>query len=252
MTDLTFTLDDLLVMLVAYSFVVIIIGVGEFLRGRLKLPTTFTRKLIHLFAGFSIYTIPYYPSVWPATIVALTFVVLLYLSTPKSPIKRLSSWFYVMADREEEVLAGHIYGPFYYAISITVLVSIYTFQIIPVENFYVSAACLTIMYLGDGMAATIGVRWGKHKYKTAIGGQKSVEGSVAMFLFGFLGALIGLWFFGILNYGKIDLLEAFTLAFLSSLIATFIEAVSPSGVDNLSVPLLTALVTNIIHFQIGI
>ncbi|MHA1596957.1 MAG: diacylglycerol/polyprenol kinase family protein [Candidatus Asgardarchaeia archaeon] len=252
MMGLTFTLDDFLVMIFAYSFVVLIIGVGEFLRSRLNLPTTFTRKLIHLFAGFSIYTIPYYPSVWPATIVALTFVVLLYLSTPKSPIKKLSSWFYVMADREEEVLAGHIYGPFYYAISITVLVSIYTFQVIPVENFYVSAACLTIMYLGDGMAATVGVRWGRHKYRTAIGGQKSLEGSMAMFIFGFLGAFVGLWFFGMLNNGKIDLFEALMLAFLSSLIATFIEALSPSGFDNLSVPLGTALIMNIIHFQIGI
>jgi len=59
-------------MAIAYIYVVLVISIGELLRKKLNYDITFTRKLIHLFAGFAAYTVPYYEHPWVAIIVAFT------------------------------------------------------------------------------------------------------------------------------------------------------------------------------------
>lgn len=44
-------------------------------------------------------------------------------------------------------------------------------------------------FVGDAAAAIVGLHYGRHKYKVVLGGEKSVEGSVACGLFTIIGII---------------------------------------------------------------
>jgi len=239
-------------MLIAIFYVIVVISIGEALRKARNLPSTFTRKIIHMFAGFSVYTVPFYPHLWPATLVALLFTILVYLSGPRTPIKRLRGWFEVMA-REEDVLAGHILGPFYYCVSITVVTGVLTFGAflgyLPAAYYLMAGIAITIMMWGDGVGDLIGRRWGKHKYEIVKGAQRSLEGSLGVFVFGFIGALVAIMFFGVLvpqvPWNRVvawecslDIFSIIMLSLIAAALGTLIEAISPRGFDNITIPFI--------------
>jgi phytol kinase len=238
------TLTDILVLSVAYVYVISIIGLGELLRRLGNYSPAVTRKFIHLGAGFSAFTVPFYSQAWAAIIVALSFLILIFLASPKSPIKSLKTMFEVMA-REEDYLSGHIWGPFLYAISITVLVSIFTLIPALTPYFVLPATGLTAMYLGDGLAPIIGMKYGKHHY-TIGKATRSIEGSITVFIASLFGAIFCFIFFDWFASGGFPLFTleyVIILSLICAIVAAIIEGISPPGIDNLTVPILTALIT---------
>jgi phytol kinase len=242
------TLVDLIVLAIAYVWVIAVLGFGEALRRAKHYSPAVTRKVIHLGAGFSTFTVPFYTHAWAALIVALSFVLLIFLSSPKSPVKSLRTMFTVMA-RKEDYLSGHIWGPFLYAISITILVA--TFTLIPslTQFFLVPATGLTAMFIGDGLAPIVGMKYGKHRY-TVGKSWRSLEGSLTVFFGSMLGAFFCFLFFGWFSPVFLftawppyfSLFQVVVLVLVCATAATIIEGVSPPGGDNLSVPLLTSLI----------
>ena len=230
-----------------YASIVLI--VGDLARRKFNLQPEFTRRIIHLFAGFAIWFVPYYPHPWVATFVALTFVVMLALANHE----RFSRFFAAMA-RPEDLEHGSVRGPFWYAVSITILTAIFTFT--GFQQFYfVAAAAIHIMMLGDGMSAPIGIKYGCNSKHYIFGSCRTVPGCLAVFVFGTLGSLLAFWFFGIVNYssnfvvaGEILWLPMILLALLGGFSGMLIEMVSPKGTDNITVPLLTS----VIIFFVGI
>jgi phytol kinase len=120
------------------------------------------------------------------------------------------------------------YGVFYYALSITILVAL-------LWEHHPQYAVIGVMVMswGDGMAALIGRRFGKHTF-VHMGNKRSLEGSFAMFATSLM-VMIGI--FG-LTHGihPHDIGVAMPVA----AIAALLEAYSPGGTDNLSVPLSSA------------
>jgi dolichol kinase len=242
------TLVDTIVLVVAYVWVIAVIGFGELLRRAKNYSPAVTRKVIHLGAGFSAFTVPFYTHPWAALIVALSFVLLIFLSSPKSPVKSLRTMFTVMA-RKEDYLSGHIWGPFLYAISITVLVAAFTLIPSLTPFFMLPATGLIAMYIGDGLAPIVGLKYGKHRY-TIGKSWRSLEGSLTVFVGSTLGAVFCFFFFG--WFAPVFLstmwppyfspLQVAILVLVCGAAATIIEGVSPPGGDNLSVPLLTSLI----------
>ena len=237
------TLTDLIVLAIAYLWVIGVLVVGEGLRRWRKYPAAMTRKFIHLGAGFSVFTVPFYTNAWAAIIVAVSFLLLIFLASPKSPVKSLRNMFEVMA-REEDYLSGHIWGPFFYAVSITILVSVFTLIPTLTPLYPLPAMALTAMYLGDGVAPLIGTKFGKNWYR--IGKSvRSIEGSLSVLVASFLGAWICWFFLDVFATGGLPYFGVVQIATLSIICANatmLIEAISPAGWDNLSVPLLTAVV----------
>jgi phytol kinase len=88
------------------------------------------------------------------------------------------------------------------------------------------------MSLADGLAAVIGIRFGRKTLYKLFGAQKSIVGTITFFLVSTVilviyshvapGASIAAWIIPI------------------SLAATIIENIAPKGLDNLLVPLLVA------------
>lgn len=119
-------------------------------------------------------------------------------------------------------------GTFFYAISIGLLIACF-WQVAP--QFAVMG--ILIMTWGDGLAALIGQRWGKHPYQFG-GMQKSWEGSLTMLSISAIisGAIL------LSVYGHSW--QIWPIAFLIAAVATLLESFSKLGIDNLTVPLGSA------------
>lgn len=126
-------------------------------------------------------------------------------------------------------------GTFFYAISIGVLIACF-WQVHP----YYAVIGVLVMSWGDGLAALIGQRWGQHRYK--VGGiQKSWEGSITML--GVSYAVSSLVLFGIQG----NLWQTWLVSLAIAIVATGLEAFSRLGIDNLSVPLGSAVVAFLLN-----
>jgi phytol kinase len=91
---------------------------------------------------------------------------------------------------------------------------------------------LAVMAYGDGFAAMVGMHAGRYRY-TIFHGYKTLEGSLTMFLV----SLAVLVLMTILYIESVPWMMVFMLAAL----ATFVEALSPYGLDNIFIPWLLYL-----------
>ncbi len=122
------------------------------------------------------------------------------------------------------------YGVFYYALSITILVTLFWGIGQPIY----AAIGVMVMTWGDGMAALVGQNLGRHIY-TVMGKRRSWEGSLTMVGVSYLCMLLLL----ALGHAPTDGAIMTKVTGLA-IVAAILEAVSPGGLDNLVVPLAVA------------
>ena len=119
-------------------------------------------------------------------------------------------------------------GTFFYAISIGLL----TIWFWPEQPQYTVLGIL-VMAWGDGLAATVGQRFGRHPYQVW-GLKKSWEGTLTMGAASFVA--ISLTLFAVQG----AIWQTWAIALVVAIAATALEAFSKLGVDNLTVPLGSA------------
>lgn len=95
-------------------------------------------------------------------------------------------------------------------------------------------AALLALALGDAAAALVGQRYGRHRYRLGPI-DRSWEGSGAMWLVSFAAIALAL------RVGGAGWRAALSQALAAASLATGAEALSPSGLDNVAVPLVVAL-----------
>lgn len=130
-------------------------------------------------------------------------------------------------------------GTFFYAVSIGVLIALF-WQASP----HYAALGILIMAWGDGLAALVGQSLGQRRYK--IGDiEKSWEGTLTMALASFVvgGLVLGI------SQGTSALWGVATLVAIA---ATVLETFSKWGIDNLTVPLGSALLAYALVEQMGL
>ncbi|NET74518.1 MAG: phosphatidate cytidylyltransferase [Sphaerospermopsis sp. SIO1G2] len=121
-------------------------------------------------------------------------------------------------------------GTFFYAVSIGVLVAIFwDLQ----QPEYAAIGILTMAW-GDGLAALIGKRFGKHKYQV-FNANKSWEGSLTVTLVTFLICAM------ILLITQGNVWQIWLTSILVAIFATALETISVLGIDNLTVPIGSAI-----------
>ncbi|EFA73315.1 phosphatidate cytidylyltransferase [Cylindrospermopsis raciborskii CENA303] len=124
----------------------------------------------------------------------------------------------------------HSLGTFFYAVSIGILVGYFWYLHKPEY----AALGILIMAWGDGLAALIGQRFGKHKYYL-FGVNKSWEGSLTMTVVSYLVSVI------ILLAARGSSWQIWLVSALVSILAALLESVSFWGIDNLTVPIGSAI-----------
>ena len=128
------------------------------------------------------------------------------------------------------------FGTFFYAVSIGVLVAWFWY----LKQPYYAVLGILIMAWGDGFAALIGQRFGKHKYNV-LGGQKSLEGSLTMTVVSFIVTAL------ILLSVQGNSWETWLISLVVAVVATGLEAISFLGIDNLTVPLGSAALAFVLN-----
>jgi phytol kinase len=120
-------------------------------------------------------------------------------------------------------------GTFFYAVSIGVLTAIFW----PLNLPHYGVIGILIMAWGDGLAAIIGQRFGKHPY-TIFGNTKSWEGTSTMFVVSY--AIVSIVLFSVQGHSWSTWMVGIPVA----IAATAVESIAQWGLDNLSVPLISA------------
>jgi phytol kinase len=131
------------------------------------------------------------------------------------------------------------FGTFFYAVSIGVLVA--WFWSINLPQY--AALGILVMTWGDGLAALIGRRFGRHTYKLW-DMQKSWEGSGTMALVSYAVS------FSILLGTVGNVWQIWLISLAVSLVATGLEAFSKFGIDNLTVPIGSAAIAFFLSQQL--
>jgi phytol kinase len=225
------TESDILGLIASYAYASGLIVVAEVLHRRFGVSQDLTRKLVHVGAGMWVFGILALFDRWEIGIVPFaTFIVLNYL-------------FYRYRIFGSMDVGDSTPGTVYFAVAITLLFGLLWRPAGPVDRVPAAVAGAMALAWGDALAAFVGQRWGRHRYRVG-GSERSLEGSAAMLLASFAVMFLVL----VLLPGSplsprarpIGAGVALLAALLGAGAATLVEAVSPRGTDNLSVSLVAA------------
>ncbi|MGD2206367.1 MAG: phosphatidate cytidylyltransferase [Anaerolineae bacterium] len=221
---------DYTALLLSYAYVFAVITLGEFLRRIRNRPLDFTRKFIHIGVGMWIVgTALLFENWYLSLIPPATFVLINALSYWRGAIKAMESG--------EKGNLGTIYFP------LSFMAVIYYFWGQPV----LMVASLMPMTWGDAMAAIVGRRYGHYRF--TVGRQtRSLEGSVAMLFWSWTSTSLALVVMPYLaGQPLVDWILALIYGGAVALVCTLVEALSPWGIDNLTVPAAAVLILHLLR-----
>jgi phytol kinase len=209
------TLVDLAIPLGAvFAYLGILVLVAEGLSRLLPNDPELTRKVVHIGSG-NVILLAWWLDISRAVIVSAAIIA--------AAIAILSYLIPILPSIES--VGRKSFGTLFYAISMGILAACFW-----LNTPQYAVIGILVMAWGDGMAAIIGQRFGRHKYQ--IGEvTKSWEGSLAMA--GSALIVIG----AILLVTAGNNWQTWTITVVVALAATIAEAFSKLGVDNLTVPL---------------
>jgi dolichol kinase len=203
--------------ILVYIYVAILLLFSEKL---FKKYPSLSRKFLHIMTGNIAFLLPIFETrEVMAFLAAGPFILLTFLMSPYSPIKKI---------RTRTSGVGHGMGLVYYSISWTILA--YTLF----DHKEIIALAIIAMSYGDGFASILGKRFGKKKY-VIWSDEKSLIGSSVMFVFTFIMGFFVLFYYDI----NIDYI-LLTYLIIISILVTIVESITPKGLDNLTVPLIAA------------
>jgi len=222
--------QDYTALIVTYVYIFGIIGLGELLRRAGNRPPEFTRKFIHVGVGMWVVgTVFLFETWYLALIPPATFVIINAISYLRGTFKAMEA--------EERGNLGTIYFP----ISFGVLVYVFWSQ--PV----LMVASMMPMTWGDAMAAIVGQRYGHNTY--AISKRtRSLEGSIAMLFWSWVTTSLVLFTMPLLlDKPYISPLLSLIYGGIVALVCTLVEALTPWGLDNLTVPAAAGLMLHLLR-----
>lgn len=231
---------DIIAFVISLIVIMMLVQINAKIEASGKLSTDVTRKVIHIFAA------PLWILTWMifsggvfsrylALIVPLFFV-LQFIAIGTGKVKNEDFVASMSRSGDPKELLG---GTLYYAI----LMMVFGFT-----SFYVGAtdssplaiivfACLAG---GDGLADVIGRKYGGEKKFGIMGSERTIAGSIGMFLGSFLFSFVLMFIFSleIAAWNPIPLVVPLLVI---SFIATIVEALSPKGLDNWTIPIVVAI-----------
>ncbi|NJN18164.1 MAG: phosphatidate cytidylyltransferase [Oscillochloris sp.] len=236
------TTRDLIALGVSFVYAFGLLIFAEIVRRWRGYPQDFTRKIVHVGAGMWVFGVLGLFENWYIGVIPFaSFIVLNYI------FFRYKIFSAMDADDSSP-------GTVYFSLSITLLFLAFWRTNSPTDLGYIAAAGTMAMTWGDSLASIIGRCWGRRKY-TIAGSTRSYEGSAVMFLASFTAMFLTILLVPGSALGPLsDPVGAGTAllaAGIAALLATIAEAVSPSGTDNLSVPLLAGGVVFVIVTLVG-
>jgi phytol kinase len=197
-----------------------------------RFPKNLKRKFLHIMIGNFVYIIPFFTfTTFPANFpffIAAPFILLTLLVSPYSPINSKNK----ISGLTDITTGGHHFGLVLYAISYTILAFFFS------AKPYVIIAGILPMAFGDAAASLVGQKMGHHPFN--IFSKKSIEGTTAMFTVTLVSVMLSLLLFSYMCPFSTSTMLLASLGVATA--ATGLEALTPKGLDNLTVPLISTLV----------
>ncbi len=214
-------MHDIIALAASYLFVFSVLGAASLLLAFGKISPFVTRKIVHI--GVSIWWILamfFFTSPGSAIIGPVSFIIINYISYRK----------HIFAAMEHEIPRKNL-GTIYFPVSLAIMVLL-TFQG-PMPKSAGAAAILVLGY-GDGLAAVVGNARAEKSWSIPfIPQRKTIAGSVTMFIVSFTVLLI----IRVLLAGGFTLPDLLPILLITAAV-TVVEALTPFGLDNITIPLV--------------
>ena len=202
------------------GWLALLLGLAEWLYRSQHLPAELSRKLVHIGTGHVVLL------AWWLDIPAWVGIAAAIVA---AAIAITSHWLAILPSVNS--IGRESWGTLFYAISIGVSIGWFFAHNQP----HLAAIGIGVMAWGDGLAAIIGQKFGQHRY-SVWGMSKSWEGSLTMFVASFVVSVL------VFGFVAGFLWPTWAIAASVATIATALEAFSKWGIDNLTVPLGSAIV----------
>ena len=199
-----------------FAYLGLLVILAEVLSRLLSNDPEITRKVVHIGSG-NVILLAWWLNISQTVIVSAAII---------AAAIALTSYAIPILPSIESV-GRKSFGTLFYAISMGVLTAVFW----RTHPQYAVIGILTMAW-GDGLAAIVGQRFGKHKYQV---GQisKSWEGSLAMSVAAFIITSATLWSVEGNSW------QIWLISIATAVVATACEAFSQLGIDNLTVPLVS-------------
>jgi dolichol kinase len=241
---------DVVAFIISFILILMLVQINAAIEKSGKLSTIVTRKVIHTFAA-PIWVLSWMLfsgslfSRWLALIVPLLFV-LQFVAIGTGKVKNEDFVRSMSRSGDPRELLG---GTLYYAFMMVVIAIIWFY--VPVTGLANATPAALIVFGclagGDGFADVIGRKYGGEK-KFGIGGaEKTLAGVIGMFIGSFLFSTILIFFFSfeVATFSLVDLLLPIIVV---SLVATIVEAITPKGLDNLTITIVAMIMVFLLPY----
>ena len=212
-------------------YIIVAVGIMLLVRKCFTIPDELFRKALHfVLLGAYIPLVFAFEAWWMAAIFATSLIVILFPALSiASKIPMLSA--FIIERKKGEFLSSMVLAVGMMAFSVTVCWGLFA-------DRYLVLATIYAWGIGDGLAALVGKRFGKHKIKWKLAdGKKSVEGSAAMFLCSLAAVFTVLMVRGGIGVGM-----CFVIALLAALVCTIAELCAKDGWDTVICPVSAMIV----------
>jgi phytol kinase len=241
---------DFVAFIISFILIMLLVQINAKIEKSGKLSTIVTRKVIHTFAApiWVLTWIIFSGSIfsrWFALIVPLLFV-LQFVAIGTGKVQNEDFVRSMSRSGNPRELLG---GTLYYAFMMVVLAIIWFYTPSPDLTGATPAALVVFGCLagGDGFADVIGRKYGGER-KFGIGGaEKTIAGTVGMFVGSFLFSTILVFLFS-LEVASFALANLIIPIIIVCIIATIVEALTPKGLDNLTITIAAMIVIFILPF----
>ena len=206
-------------LVISVIVVLTLICISELLWRVRDIDPEYTRKFVHISAGTFVAFWSLYLSRYQILLLSAAFVIVVVMSR------------YIRFFKAIHSVQRPTWGELLFAVAVGSLAFV-------ADSHWIYSAALLIMSVADGMAAVIGMKYGKSNRYSVFGYDKSMAGTLTFFLISMI----------ILTVSAIFTPGIFSVWFIViALVATVLENVSIRGLDNLLVPLLVAVMLNAVH-----
>ena len=211
----------------------ILIAAGSIFLARkfFRIPDELFRKMLHfVLLGAYIPLVFAFARWWMAAGFAASLILILFPALSVAGKIPMFSAF-VNERKKGEFKSSMVLAVGMMAFSVTICWGIFA-------DKYLVLASIYAWGIGDGLAALVGKRFGKHKIKWKFAdGKKSVEGSAAMFLCSLVSVFVVL-----LVRGGIGMPMCFAIALLAAIVSTIAELWAKNGLDTVLCPVSAMVV----------
>ncbi len=218
--------QDWLIISMLFIIILLLIALSELFRKKRIWSAEFTRKFVHIMVGVFTMAAPLFlQTALPMLLLGILFTIVNFVALQKESFKGMHE-------------ARKSYGTVFFPLTYLLLV----WFAFPTHKILIVAAMATMTF-GDAAAAIVGESITRpHRYHFA-GESKSLEGSAAMFGVSAVCLATVLTFWHPAQFAiSLTPFNILWISLLTALIITDAESLSSYGSDNLTVPLLTAVI----------